>query len=143
VVSLFLKRRAGAGIDVEYGLAKRFVPTVTTTETAGACPRAVTDTNRVVIAVAPEKKDVAPPTETAVREALRAGASATLTAWRDESKGKELMPGKPTPGSVHRPPRHSEIGVTILTPPNGVQVWLKPTNFKNDQIAFTAYAKGG
>jgi hypothetical protein len=22
-------------------------------------------------------------------------------------------------------------------------VWLKPTDFKNDQITFTAYAKGG
>ena len=36
-----------------------------------------------------------------------------------------------------------EIGATVLTLSNGVEVWLKPTDFKNDQILFTAYAPGG
>ena len=26
---------------------------------------------------------------------------------------------------------------------NGVEAWLKPTDFKNDQILFTMYARGG
>ena len=36
-----------------------------------------------------------------------------------------------------------EIGATVLTLSNGVEVWLKPTDFKNDQILFSAYAQGG
>ncbi len=36
-----------------------------------------------------------------------------------------------------------EIGATVLTLSNGVEVWLKPTDFKNDQILFSAYAPGG
>ena len=31
----------------------------------------------------------------------------------------------------------------MLTLSNGVEVWLKPTDFKNDQILFSAYAPGG
>jgi hypothetical protein len=69
----------------------------------------------VVIAVAPEKKDVAPPAEAAVRDALREGAAATLTAWRDEAKGKELMPARPTPGTITARKQIPEIGVTVLT----------------------------
>jgi zinc protease len=37
----------------------------------------------------------------------------------------------------------AEIGVTVLTLSNGVEIWLKPTTFRNDQISFTSYARGG
>jgi zinc protease len=143
LVSLFLNDVPAPGIATEYDLAKRFVPGMTTAETAALARELVTDTNRVVIAVAPDKKGVTPPTEAAVRDALRSGAAAAVTAWRDESKGKELMPAKPAPGTVTARREIPEIGVTVLTLSNGVQTWLKPTDFKNDQIAFTAYAKGG
>jgi zinc protease len=95
LVALFLNDVPAPGIVTEYELAKRFVPTITTTETAALARELVTDTNRVVIVVAPEKKGVTPPTEAAVREALRSGAAATLTAWRDDANGKELLPTKP------------------------------------------------
>jgi len=143
LVSLFLNDVPAPGIAVEYELAKRFVPTITTTETAALARELVTETNRVVIVVAPEKKGVTPPAEAAVREALRSGAAATLTAWRDDSNGKALLPTKPTPGTVTARREIREIGVTVLTLSNGVTVWLKPTDFKNDQIIFTAWAKGG
>jgi zinc protease len=143
IVSLFLNDVPAPGIAVEYELAKRFVPTITTTETAALARELVTDTNRVVIVVAPEKKGLTPPTEAAVRDALRSGAGGTLTAWRDDAHGKELMPSKPTPGTVTARREIREIGVTVLTLSNGVSVWLKPTDFKNDQIIFSAWAKGG
>ena len=143
LVALFLNDVPAPGIATEYELAKRFVPTITTTETAALARELVTDTNRVVIVVAPEKKGVTPPSEAAVREALGSGATATLTAWRDDSKDNELLPTKPTPGKVTARREIREIGVTILTLSNGVTVWLKPTDFKNDQIIFTGWAKGG
>jgi zinc protease len=143
LVALFLNDVPAPGIATEYELAKRFVPTITTTETAALARELVTDTNRVVIVVAPEKKGVTPPSEAAVREALGSGAAATLTAWRDDAKGNELLPTKPTAGKVTARREIREIGVTILTLSNGVTVWLKPTDFKNDQIIFTGWAKGG
>jgi zinc protease len=143
LVALFLNDVPAPGIAAEYELAKRFVPTITTTETAALARELVTDTNRVVIVVAPEKKGVTPPGEAAVRDALRSGAAATLTAWRDESNGKALLSTRPMPGTVTARREIREIGVTILTLSNGVNVWLKPTDFKNDQIIFNAWAKGG
>src|SRR5690606_3546780 len=35
------------------------------------------------------------------------------------------------------------IGVTELTLSNGIKVLLKPTDFKNDQIIFSSFSKGG
>jgi zinc protease len=119
------------------------VPTITATETAALARELVTETNRVVLAVAPQKKDLVSPTEASLRDALRAGADAKLTEWHDDSSGKVLMATRPTPGSITARRQIPEINVTVLTLSNGVEVWLKPTNFKNDQIIFNAYAKGG
>jgi zinc protease len=47
------------------------------------------------------------------------------------------------PGTVKARREIPEIGVTVLTLSNGVEVWLKPTDFRNDQISFTSYARGG
>jgi zinc protease len=33
--------------------------------------------------------------------------------------------------------------VTVLTFSNGVEAWLKPTDFRADQVVFSSYAKGG
>ena len=35
------------------------------------------------------------------------------------------------------------VGVTVVRFANGVEAWLKPTDFKNDQILFTLNAQGG
>jgi zinc protease len=82
-------------------------------------------------------------TESSLGEALRKGTTASVTPWRDEMANRELMPKKPTPGSVRARREIPEIGVTVLTLSNGVEVWLKPTDFRNDQIQFTSYARGG
>src|SRR5262249_24673928 len=36
-----------------------------------------------------------------------------------------------------------DLGLTILRFSNGVEAWLKPTQFKNEQIVFTLAASGG
>ena len=102
-----------------------------------------TDRNRVVIATAPEKAGLVAVTEPALSDALAAGTSATVTAWRDEIGGRELIANKPQPGKVASRREIPEIGVTVLTLSNGVEVWLKPTDFRNDQVVFTSYARGG
>ena len=53
------------------------------------------------------------------------------------------MATRPTPGTVRARREIPEIGVTVLTMSNGVEVWLKPTDFRNDQVLFTAYSRGG
>ena len=47
------------------------------------------------------------------------------------------------PGTVQARREIPEIGVTVLTLSNGVEVWLKPTDFRNDQVVFSSYARGG
>jgi zinc protease len=143
LVRHFLVAEAAPGIEAEVDLVRKFLPTVTAAEVAALARQFITDENRVVIATAPEKTGLTPVTETALRDALREGLSAAVTPWRDEVAGRELLSRAPTPGSVKSRREIPEIGVTVLTLSNGVEVSLKPTTFRNDQITFTSYARGG
>jgi zinc protease len=139
----FLSDEAVPGIETELELMRRFVPTITVDETSALVRSLLADTNRVILASSPEKVNLAAVSEAGLLAALRAGTSAEVTAWRDEVAGRELMASAPTPGSVRSRREIKDVGVTVLTLSNGVEVWLKPTTFRNDQVQFTAYAKGG
>jgi zinc protease len=53
------------------------------------------------------------------------------------------MEKPPAPGKVQSTREIAGLGVTVVRFSNGVEAWLKPTDFKNDQILFTMYAMGG
>jgi zinc protease len=139
----YLSEEAVPGIEIELELVRQFLPTITAQEIGALARDVFSDRNRVVIATSPQKEGLVAVTQPALRDALTAGMSATVTAWRDEMNGKELLARKPVPGKVTSRREIAEIGVTVLTLANGVEVWLKPTDFRNDQVVFSSYARGG
>jgi zinc protease len=143
LVRHFLIAEGAPGIEFEFDMVKRFLPTITAAETAAVAREFITEENRVVLSTAPEKAGLAPVSETALRDALRTGLAASVEPWKDAIAGRELLAKAPTPGAVKSRREIQEIGVTVLTLSNGVEVWLKPTTFRNDQISFTAYSRGG
>jgi zinc protease len=143
LVRHYLYKEAAPGIERELELVRQMLPGISAADVATMARELFAESNRVVIATAPEKPGLEPVTETALRDALRTGMTAAITPWRDEMEARELMPKKPAPGTVTARREIPEIGVTVLTLSNGAEVWLKPTDFRNDQISFTGYAPGG
>lgn len=139
----FLAKEPIPGMEFEYRIATTYVPTITADEVTALAKEFITDDNRVVLGVAPEKKDVPPPAPETLRTAIARASSAPVERWAEATAGRELVENPPAPGKVASRRTVPEIGATVLTLSNGVEVWLKPTDFKNDQILFTAYAPGG
>src|SRR5687768_4555124 len=139
----FLANEPIPGMEFEYRIASTYLPTVTAEEVAALAKEFITDENRVVLAVAPEKKDTPPPSVDTLRNTIARAAAAPVEPWKEATDGRALVEKDPTGGKVTARRTIPEIGVTVLTLSNGVEVWLKPTDFKNDQIVFTSYAPGG
>jgi len=139
----FLTKEPIPGMELEYKIAATYLPTITADEVMGLTKELITEENRVVLGVAPEKKDTPPPTTETMRAAINRAAAAPVERWAEATTGRELVEKVPAAGKVVSKRTVPEIGATVLTLSNGVQVWLKPTDFKNDQILFTAYAQGG
>ena len=139
----FLQQEPIPGIDVEYKIAAAYLPTVTVDEVSALAKSFITDDNRVVLGVAPEKKDTPPPSPDTLKTAIARAGAAPVERWADATLGRELVEKVPASGKVTARRTIPEVGATVLTLSNGVEVWLKPTDFKNDQILFSSYALGG
>jgi zinc protease len=139
----FLEQEPIPGMEFEYKIAATYLPTITADEVATLAKSLITDENRVVLGVAPEKKELPPPTPDTLRASIARAESAPVERWAEATAGRELVEKPPAAGKVASRRTVAEIGATVLTLSNGVEVWLKPTDFKNDQILFTAYAPGG
>ena len=103
----FLVDEAAPGIDAELDLLRRFVPAITVAEVSAFAREFFGEDNRVVIASSPEKESISAVTQAGLRDALRAGSTAAVTAWRDEAAGRELMAGATATGQRPHPSRDS------------------------------------
>lgn len=139
----FLEQESIPGIEFEHRIATTYLPGVSLDEVTALASSLITEENRVVLAVAPEKPGTDAPTEESLRAAMARASTATVTEWTDATAGRTLVEDPPAGGTVTGTRTLPDLGVTVLTLSNGVDVWLKPTDFKNDQVLFRAYAPGG
>ncbi len=142
-VRAFLQREPIPGIEFEYKIATTFLPTITLPEVMAEARTLIHEDNRVVLVVAPEKKDAPVPTETDIRATMVKAEKLPIEAYTDALAGRDLVEKPPAPGKVTANRTVPEVGATVMTLSNGVEVWLKPTDFKNDEVLFSAYARGG
>src|SRR5438045_6118280 len=91
----------------------------------------------------PQKSGVKVPTEAELQAAINAAAATRVTPWTDTGATRALMEKAPSGGNVMSRRTLEDVAVTIVRFGNGVEAWLKPTDFKNDQILFTLNAMGG
>lgn len=139
----FLEGEPSPGIEYEYKLVQQLLPGITAAEVTALGKTLLADESRVILATSPQKADVPVPTEDELRKALAAAEAAPVTPWNDTTATRELLEKKPEPAAVTPVRTVDAIGLTIVKFANGVEAWLKPTDFKNDQVVFGLQAKGG
>jgi zinc protease len=142
-VNHFLRGEPTPGIEYEQKLVQAIVPTITAADVAAAAKAMFADTSRVILAVSPQKPGVTVPTDTALAAAISSADAAAVTPWADTASSAALLARAPDPGSVVDRRQIPELGVTVVRLSNGVEAWLKPTDFKNDQVLFALAASGG
>ena len=131
------------GIEYEYNLVQKLLPTITLAEINGLSRQWITDENRVIIALSPEKEGVKVPTEGELLAVFDKAAQASVTAYAEALSDAPLLERLPAPGSVVSTKSLAAVGVTEWKLSNGARVLLKPTDFKADEVLFNAYSEGG
>ncbi len=139
----FLNGEPSPGIAYELLLVKQFLPTVAIDEVNAMTKTLLSEGSTVALAVSPQKAGIAIPTAEQLLADLKAAETVSVPAWTEAETRQNLLEQLPQPGTVSGRREIPELGVTIVTFANGVEAWLKPTDFKNDQVVFTMYARGG
>jgi zinc protease len=139
----FLDGEPSPGIGYELEIVKKVLPGISLEEANSMAKGLLAEGSTVVLAVSPQKPNIAIPTADQLAASLKATETTPVTAWAEAETRTELLEKKPAPGTVADRREIPELGVTIVKFSNGVEAWLKPTDFKNDQVVFTMYARGG
>ena len=138
----FLEGEAIPGIEYEYAITQKLLPTIDLTDVNKLAATWITDSNRVVVVEAPIKDGVALPTEASIRAVFERAAKAPLVAFAEQLSDEALVetfrPSGTIVARISRP-----AGVTEWRLSNGARVLVKPTDFKADEILFGAYSVGG
>jgi zinc protease len=141
----FLSESPVPGIEFEYDITKKIMDGITLDEVNKVGKRLKTPNNEncVVVITAPDKEGVTLPSDEKVKAIFNDAAKGTIKAYEDKVVNKALMTQMPTPGKITEEKQIKELGITELKLSNGIKVYLKPTDFKNDEIQFTAFSPGG
>jgi zinc protease len=131
------------GIESEFELTKKHVPGISLDEVNALAGKWLGESNRVITASAPEKEGLEPPSEETIAAVLDRVERADVVPYEDRVADRPLMASAPPVAEIVAESTIDELGVTEWRLDNGVRVVLKPTDFKNDEVLFTAFSPGG
>ena len=101
------------------------------------------DNNLVLFYTAPEKEGLAVPTEADLTAVLAAVKTAEIEAPKATVSNEPLMDAAALAGSKVKKEEAGEFGTTVWTLENGMQIIVKPTEYKKDEVMMKTVANGG
>ncbi len=131
------------GIEYEYNMMNMIANQIPVEAINQTIKQMVTDDNRVVVMMLPEKAGIVVPTEEQLAAAMGEVNGENIEAFVDEVKAEPLIPALPAPGKIVSEKPVEKWGATELTLSNGVKVVVKHTDFKADEILLDAQALAG
>ncbi len=143
-VNNFLINEPIPGIEWEYDFVKQYLSSVKLEEVNQLASRWITKDNMVITLNAPDKPGVKIPSTDEVNGVLRAVETASVEPYKQKILAAVLLDASVIkPGRITSSKTDSDLEITTLKLSNGATVILKSTNFKNDEIMFRAFSKGG
>ena len=103
----------------------------------------IKDDNRVVLIKAPEKESIKLPTEQEVLNILANVKTADIKPYVDNEVKEPLFDKELPLAPIIKTENFDKYGVKKIVLGNGATVYLKKTDFKNDEVLFSAFSRGG
>ena len=140
----FLHQDPIPGAKRVFNYAKKYLEEITLEEVNALAKKWITKDNFCVVAMAPEKEDVLVPNEKDLLAIVNDASLENVEPYVDNYKEQEIVDKESLKkGTIVSENIIKAIDVTEITLNNGIKVWLKKTDFKNDEILFKAVSKGG
>ena len=129
--------------EYEYNTVEQYLALINVDMLNMAAKQLYGDNNLVVFYSSPLKDGLAVPTEKDLTDVLAAVKTAQISAPEVVSTNEPLMDPSVLKGSKVKKSEAGEFGTTVWTLANGIQVIVKPTDYKKDEIMLKTVANGG
>lgn len=142
-VSHYLQGTPIPGIEFEYQAGQALMQTIGVEDVNAVARENLDPANRIVLADGVERPDLPLPTTEELGGILETVAATDLAPYEDTALDQPLVAEAPAPGSIVGERELPEVGVTEWRLSNGATVWVKPTDFKDDEVVLRASSYGG
>ena len=143
-INNFLRHDPIPGAKRENTYAKKLMEGITLEEVNALAKNWVTEDNMVAIITAPDKEGVSVPSKDEILNILKDKSLANVQPYVDTYKDQEILEKENLkPGKITSVEKIDAVGAEKWTLSNGITVYLKKTDYKNDEILFSASSKGG
>jgi len=139
----FLEHVPAPGITYEFEMIGALLPGIQLDEVNAVARNLAVEDNRVVRVSAPEKEGVGVPDEAALRQIFAAVASRDIEPYVDTTSDAPLVASTPPAARITARQRFERLGLELWTLANGARVYVKRTDFKDDEIIMRAWSPGG
>ena len=129
------------GEEWEYQMVQQLLPMISVDMLNQIAQQLVTDANLIISFQAPVEAVL--PTAAEAVELLAAVKNEEIEAPVEEVIRENLVEVAPKAGKIKKTKTNPQLGITEWTLSNGIRVVIKPTEFKQDEILFSAFSKGG
>ncbi len=140
----FLSGEAAPGIAREWELTQELLPKIGMEDISRVhdqyASRSGTET---VLVTGPEKEDIDYPDRKQLRSILTDVLEEEIEPYEEKQLGKELMSWQPQPGEIVSEGSEEAGDYHYFTFDNGAKIYYKQTDFKNDEVLFSAMSPGG
>lgn len=143
-ISNFVENEPIPGIDYEFDLIKKLLPTIQLSEVNAVTDVYKNEKNRFSFVMGPDASTIKLPTEGDIVKLLDVRASdASIKPYEEKAVAASLLSKVPTSGKILLTTKNATLSTTEISLSNGVKVTLKKTDFKDDQILLSATRYGG
>lgn len=139
----FTDNESVPGIDAEFDLIKQLLPTIKLEEVNAITELFKNKKNRFTYVMGPEAGSNLPSTAAIVAMLDAKETDESIKPYEEKVIATALLTTMPKAGKVLTSKKNLVLGTTELVLSNGVKVSLKVTDFKNDQVLFSAMRYGG
>lgn len=141
----FLHNEPIPSVEDEYQIMSQFVPMLPVDLANEMASEYITvsDTNLVVMGFLQDKEGVTIPTAEKVLAAIKGVRIEKIEPYVDEVSNEPLIATLPQKGKIVKESNFDKLGFKEWELSNGVKVYTKKTDFKDDEVRFQAVGNGG
>ena len=131
------------GIEVEKQMFDMLAPNIPVDVINEFMKQTLTEKNNVLMVMAPQKEGLSYPSEAEFLAAYKKYFNDPVEPYKDAVSDQKLMEKTPKAGKVKSTKDNQQFGTTLITLSNGVKVYVKTTDFKNNEIRMSMVKPGG
>jgi zinc protease len=142
-VAHFLSGDPIPSVNQSYELVKTMLPDMQIEEISLLASKWITKENLVIMVTAPQKPDLKVPAREEFLAVIENVKKKEIEAYQDSDTQRPLIVAELTAGKITSEKQMPEIDATSIVLSNGATVIFKKTDFKNNEVLFSAYSMGG